>query len=149
MKKLMIIVLAVLTTAIASWVTINEFNKESIPHSNSIELDLTVEGLTNNITRSTGETYTYPITINDGFYLISAKNWQTNNKNLPFILELISPEGEVKKTIISNKNKSPFFSLNGKILCGKNGYTLKISDQLNNIMVKSKIINSCWNSIYF
>jgi hypothetical protein len=113
-----------------------------VENSNKKEItDLLIKTEMSGVTRGAGNTYTTPITIKGkDIYRIGSRTWLTNDERLPIILQIISSQGEVTMTLASNEKGITLFTLPQNTLCHKNGYTLKIKDQLNRILIKSQLI---------
>lgn len=140
-----VLIILVLTTSL---VLIKNLNEEKVTnhlvekgaHEEKV-IDLLIETEITEITRGTGDAYTTPITIKGkDIYTIGSKTWLTTDERLPITLQLISPQGEVAVTLTSREKGITTFTLVANTFCHKDGYTLKVKDQLNRLLIKSRLI---------
>ena len=102
---------------------------------------LLIEGKVGNTTREIIGDYTDAITLSGVVNNeIKSTTWKTSDERLPILLQLISPQGEVETVFSSSTKGETIFYFPSNTLCSKNGYLLKISDQLKHVLVKSRLI---------
>lgn len=71
---------------------------------------------------------------------IESGSWILSQSRLPIVLQLINQNGTIEEIFESKRQDIVSFTIPKSVYCGKNGYTLKISNQQGQVMVNSKLI---------